>query len=126
MRLQRHSERGEVTETVIAVPILMVLILTIIQFGLWYHAVHVAEAAAQEGVRAARVSDGTADAGRDRAAAFMLANAPTLVTGATVTATRDDEQARVEVRAVLRPLVPGLDLPVSASAESPTERFRAP
>ena len=62
-----RDERGDETvEAVLAVPVLMFLIMTVIQFGLWYHASHTAEAAAQEGVRAARVEGGTEVDGRDR------------------------------------------------------------
>jgi Flp pilus assembly protein TadG len=127
VRTRSRSQRGEaVTEVVLVVPVLMVLVLAVIQFGLWFHAVHVAEAAAQEGVRAARVLDGTAEVGRQRAEAFMAANAPTLVPAASVTATRNTDWARVEVKGRVRALVPGLDLAVRSWAESPTERFRAP
>ena len=58
MNLPRRArgERGSATtELVIAMPALLLLIMSIIQFGLWYHASHVAKAAAQEGVRAARI-----------------------------------------------------------------------
>ena len=121
------GQRGEATtEMVLAVPVLMVLILTVIQFGLWYHAIHVAEAAAQEGVRTARVEGGTAEGGRSRASGFMTANAPQLVEGVTITAARDADRARVEVTGRLRSLVPGLALQVEGTAESPTERFRSP
>lgn len=108
----------------IAVPALMLLVLLVIQFGLWYHANNVAEAAAQEGVRAARVFDGSAADGQERAEGYMADNAPSLVGDHTVTARRTAEIARVEVNGKLAAIVPGLDLPVRAEAESPTERFR--
>jgi Flp pilus assembly protein TadG len=119
------DERGEsATEMVLAVPVLMLLVFLVIQFGLWYHANHVAEAAAQEGVRAARVVDGSAAAGQARAAEFMGEAAPSLVRGTVVVATRTDEQAAVEVTGELQSIVPGLRLPVRAEARSPVERFR--
>jgi Flp pilus assembly protein TadG len=125
MRQRLRRERGDATvEAVLAVPVLLVMILTIIQFALWYHASHTAKAAAHEGVRAARVEGGTATDGRARAADFMARAAPTLVDHVTVTASRDDDHTRVEVHGSLRSLIPGLQLPVTAEADSPVERFR--
>ncbi len=109
---------------VLAVPVLMLLVFLVIQFALWYHADNVAEAAAQEGVRAARALDGSADAGRGRAEAFIASSAPTMITEVSVLAERNRETARVEVTGTLRSIVPGLRLAVHAEAESPTERFR--
>lgn len=121
-----RGERGDATvEAVLAVPVLLLLIMTVIQFGLFYHASHTAEAAVQEGVRAARVEGGTAADGRDRAERFMHDAAPTLVNGVRVDAVRDTEVARVEVRGSVRAIVPGLHLSIHAEAESPVERFRA-
>ena len=122
----RRPERGDATvEIVLATPVLLLLIMTVIQFGLWYHASHVAQAAAQEGARAARIDTGTAEAGRTRAAEFMASAAPTLVDAVHVDASRDDDTARVEVTGAVRSLVPGLTLRVEGDAESPVERFRA-
>lgn len=126
MTRRRPNERGEATtEMVLIVPVLMLLVFTVIQFGLWYHANHVAEAAAQEGVRAARMEDGSAEAGQARAEAFMARNAGSLVERPSVSSLRTDDSARVEVEGTLRSLVPGLSLPIHALAESPVERFRA-
>ena len=126
MRAPLRSERGDATvEAVLATPVLLLLILTAIQFGLWYHAVHTAQAAAQEGVRAARVEGATALDGRLRAEGFMADAAPTLVDDVAVDATRDTETAHVEVRGTLHSLIPGFALPVHAEANSPIERFRA-
>lgn len=127
MSCRRRTERGDATvEAVLAVPVLLLLlIMTVIQFGLWYHASHTAEAAAQEGARAARVEGGTAADGQDRAERFMHDAAPTLVNDVRVDVIRDAEVARVEVRGSVRAIVPGLHLAVHAEAESPVERFRA-
>lgn len=121
-----RDERGDATvEAVLAVPVLLLLITIVIQFGLYYHAAHTAEAAAQEGARAARVEGAVAADGQQRAEAFMADAAPTLVDNVTVIATRDTETAHVEVRGTVQPIVPGLTLRVQADATSPVERFRA-
>ena len=120
------TERGDAAvEAVLATPVLLLLIMVVFQFGLWYHASHVAEAAAQEGTRAIRVDGGRADDGNARAEAFMTDAAPTLVEDVTITATRTLEAARVEVTGTVRSLIPGITLYVRGEAESPIERFRA-
>lgn len=126
MRHRLRDERGDAAiEAVLAVPVLLLMIVIVIQFGLWYHASHTVKAAAQEGVRSARIEDGSAAEGQVRAAQFVANAAPTLVEDVTVTASRDDETARVEVRGSVHSLVPGLNLSVHAEAQSPVERFRA-
>lgn len=125
-RPRHRGDRGSTTvELVIAVPVLLFMIMTIIQFGLWYHASHVAQAAAQEGVRAARVDTGTAEAGQARAVSFVVEAAPTLLVDVTVQADRTATTAHVQVNATVRSIIPGLSLPVHATADSPVESFRA-
>ena len=61
MTTRLRDERGDATiEAVLVVPVLLLMIMTVIQFGLWYHASHTLKAAAQEGVRASRIDGGTA------------------------------------------------------------------
>jgi len=120
-----RTERGSAaTEVVLLTPVLLFLVMLVVQFGLWYHAEHVAQAAAQEGVRSARLEGSTADAGRKRAVDFLAVSGPTIVQDATVTASRDAETATVEVRGHAVTVVPGFSLPVNAKATSPVERFR--
>ena len=55
-----RDERGSATaELVIATPLLLLLILGIVQFALWEHATHVAQAVAEQGLSAGRVQGGT-------------------------------------------------------------------
>jgi Flp pilus assembly protein TadG len=120
-----HRERGSATtEVVLLTPVLLFLVMLVIQFGLWYHAQHVAQAAAQEGVRSARLEGSTADAGRTRAVDFLTVAGPTIVQEPVVTAARDAETATVSVHGRAVTVVPGFSLAVEASATSPVERFR--
>ena len=126
MTRRLREERGDATvEAVLAVPVLLLLILLVIQFGLYYHASHTAEAAAQEGVRVARAEGASATDGQRRAEDFMADAAPTLVDDVTVIATREADVARVDVRGTVHSIVPGLNLTIHAEAQSPVERFRA-
>jgi Flp pilus assembly protein TadG len=121
----RRRERGGATvELVLTVPVLLLLIMLILQFGLYWHANHVAQAAAQEGVRAARMSDGSAETGRERAQAFVTSAAPTLLHNVDITASRDTQTAAVHVHATVQAVVPGLSLAVDVESRSPTEHFQ--
>jgi Flp pilus assembly protein TadG len=118
-------ERGAATtELVIATPLLLVLVLLVVQFALWQHATHIADAAAQEGTRAARLQGGTAHDGAARARDFLAQLGSTILVHTEITAGRDAEIARVEVRGQAVALVPGLHLPVRVASQGSVERFR--
>lgn len=126
MSLRRpRDERGDASiEVVIAVPVLLFMIMLVIQAGLWFHGSQLAEAAAQEGVQAGRVSTGSTAAAESRAREFLGRLSPTVAATAQVSAARGPEVTRVEVTGRVQQVVPGLDLTVSGAAEAPTERFR--
>ena len=125
--MRTRDERGEaVTETVVVVPALLLLIMIVIQFGLWYHAQHVVQAAAQEGVRAARAEGATAEEGAERALAFIAQVGGKSVKGAEVASERSEEGATVRVNGEAPAVVPGLGLGVRATAASPVEEFTGP
>lgn len=120
-----NPERGAVSaELVVATPLLLLLVLAIIQFALWQHAVHVADAAAQEGARSARLEGGSTAAGQARAEELLGRLGRTTVVEPQVTVRRDSERARVDVRGHAPSVLPFLRLPVLASSEGPLERFR--
>jgi hypothetical protein len=126
----RHrDQRGVATiEMAILFPVTLLIVFGIVQFGVWYHASDVARAAAQEGVRAARIEGGSAQAGADRATQVLDENAGSLIVDRRVEPSRDADVARVEVtgRCVRIVPIPFLQLPIRAVAESPVERFRPP
>lgn len=119
-----EAERGSATtEVVLLTPVLLFLIMAIIQFGLWFHAQHVAQAAADQGVRTARSNGSAVEEGRQRAEDFLDAAAPTLIGDPVVVARRESDIASVTVDGTAVALVPGLSLTVHAEATSPVERF---
>jgi len=125
MQRLRRPERGSAsTEAVLLTPVLLFLVMLVVQFGLWYHAENVVQAAAREGVRAARMEASTASAGRDRAVEFLAATGPTIIRQPVVKATRDGDKAVVSISGRAVNVVPGFSLPVSATATSKVERFR--
>lgn len=119
------GERGAVSaELVVATPLLLLLVLAVVQFALWQHAIHVAGAAAQEGARSARIEGGSAAAGQARAEELLGRLGRTTVLDSHVAVWRDSERARVEVHGYASAVLPFLRLPVQASSEGPLERFR--
>lgn len=126
MGFDHARDRGSATtEAVLVTPILLFLIMVVIQFGLWYHAQHVVRAASEQGVRAARVDQAEADAGADRAERFLADAGPRLVTEPAITVDRTTDTVTVSVSGRVVAVVPGLELPVRATARGAVERFRA-
>lgn len=111
------------TEAVLVAPVLILLIFTVIQFGLWYHASTVSRAAAQEGVRVARVVNGTAADGETTTRDFLAQTAGSTVQNPSVTVARSADVAEVTVHGTVTALVPGLNLGVTGHATAPVERF---
>jgi Flp pilus assembly protein TadG len=125
MHRSTGDERGSATtEVVLLVPVLLFLIMLVVQFGLWFHAQHVAQAAADEGARAAKVEGRTSADGAARANAFLNQAASELLDDRAVDANRTPELATVTVRGHVVAVVPGLHLAVRARATDPVERFR--
>lgn len=124
-RRLRGEEGDAITETVFLVPVLLLLIMVVVQFGLWYHAEHVAQAAAQEGVRAARAQGATSDDGKTRTEQFLAATGASIIDGPAIVATRNATQASVRVSGTVVAVIPGLRLDVHGEAASPTEEFQA-
>jgi Flp pilus assembly protein TadG len=123
-------QRGEggysVVEAAVIFPLLLFLLMTIFQVALWWHARHVAQAAAQEGSRAARAYHASAAAGQERAEDYLHALGSRLLPGAQVTVTRTATTVTVHVHGTVVGIVPGLRLAVDETSSSPVERYVPP
>lgn len=122
------STRGSVTlEIAILGPVLLLLIFTIIQVGLWSYARSLALAAAQEGVAAGRAygaPNGAAGASADR---FLAECAGDSLVDPVVHATRQDGDLVVRVTGRSLSVLPGVPgLAVGQSAQAPFEEFTTP
>ncbi|MGV8966600.1 MAG: TadE/TadG family type IV pilus assembly protein [Cellulomonas sp.] len=120
------AERGSVTiEVVVLFPVLLVMVIAIVQYGLWFHARSLALAAAQLGVTAARTYTAEPAAGTQAATAFLDIHATDTLTDVTITATTPGAgQVGVEVSGRALSLLPGVPGPtVTQSAAGPVERF---
>ncbi|GLY71376.1 TadE/TadG family type IV pilus assembly protein [Amycolatopsis taiwanensis] len=122
-RLLRGDHGAASVELVIATPLLLLMLLAIVQFALWSHATHIAQAAASQGLAATRAQNGTAAAGNASAQQMLdrLARGP--LTGASVSADRTSTSASIRISGTATPVIPFLHLPVHAEAAGPVERF---
>lgn len=119
-----QDDRGAASaDLVLFTPLLLLVLLTLVQFVLWSHATHIAQAAASQGLAVTRAQNGTAAAGTASAQQLLdqLARGP--LTGASVNAERTTESASVRITGTARAVVPFLRLPIHAEAAGPVERF---
>jgi Flp pilus assembly protein TadG len=122
MRQRLRDERGMSTvQVAILFPAVLIWLMLIVQYGLWWHAKQVANAAASEGVEAAQVG-GASESDGEAAVAKYLAEAGNL-DNVTVTVDRQAEVVIVEVRGEAPQLVPGISWSVAARSTEPVERF---
>lgn len=127
-RVRGRDERGSgVLQLVVVFPVVLLLIFGVVQGALYYHARDVALAAAQQGLAAARVEDGSAAAGGARARAFLARAGDGLLVEVSVSPARTAVAASVTVRGRSLSLAPGLPgMSVSQTAAGTVERLTAP
>ena len=114
-----------IVELVIVFPALLLLVMMTIEFGIWMHARHLAQAAADDGLARAQQLGGTAAQGQTEAQAQLAFLAGTMLTGSRVTATRDTTTASITVDATSVSVVPFFTLTVHERVSGPVERFVA-
>lgn len=126
-RRQLRGDRGfgSVEFAVLAV-VVLALIFTAIQVGLYYHARKVAQSAARQGAEAGRQFGASEGDGVAQAQTF-LARFGGSVQGASVSSAGSTaEEIRITVRGSVATLVPGLTLDVVQHADAPIERWTNP
>lgn len=106
-------------------PVLLLLVFGVVQAGLWFYARSLALAAAQEGVGVGRAYGSTAQAGVERAEGFLRRSAGDSLHTVRVSAQGSTtEQVRITVSGRSLSVLPGVSgIPVSQSAQGPTETF---
>ncbi|MEU6511000.1 TadE/TadG family type IV pilus assembly protein [Streptomyces sp. NPDC046942] len=124
-RLRDDRGNGSVEVAVLAVVVLM-LVFTIIQVGLYYHARKVAQSAARQGVDTGRRFGSSPGDGVAQAQDF-LGKFGGSVRGAAVSSVGSTaEELHITVTGHVATLVPGLELTVSQDAHGPLERWTNP
>jgi Flp pilus assembly protein TadG len=126
-RSQVRDERGAVAaELVVATPFLLLMIMTVIQFALWQHAEHVAEAVAQQGLAVGRLQGESAEAGQSEAQSVLDQLGSGVLVGPKITATRTAATTTIVVTGHAVSAVGLFSLPVKAIAIGPTEAYTDP
>lgn len=114
-------------ELAVLAPVALVLLLGVLQAGLWLHTRSLCTHAAQQGTNAAATVTGNAAAGEQAATAF-LTRSPTAATNPEVSVRAGAADVTVQVTATA-PLVlpiPGLQIPVEGLSHAGKERFTTP
>jgi Flp pilus assembly protein TadG len=122
-RILRDDRGAASADLVLFTPLLLLALLTIVQFVLWSHATHIAQAAASQGLAVTRAQNGTTAEGTASARHLLeqLAHGP--LTDASVSAERTTESAAVRISGTAKAVVPFLRLPIHAEAAGPVERL---
>lgn len=118
-----RSERGEVTTTVLVVPVAMLLIFVVVQAALVFHAQALVDAAAQDGAQAGQGLSGTEAAVHSAVQSVIGASAGNLLSNVDVSVQADPSRLSVTVQANVTSLIPGYGFTVSSIAAGPREVF---
>jgi Flp pilus assembly protein TadG len=112
-------------EMVIATPLLMLIILLAVQFGIWAHATHIAQATAAEALAAARVRGGTDAAGRQRAQQVLTQIGSPVLASPDIAISRTAAAVTVHITGTAERVLPlpGVALPVAVTVTGPIERL---
>lgn len=119
---RRFADDGMTTSQVaILFPAVLMWLMLIVQYGLWWHAKQVANAAAAEAVAASQITGGTEADGEAAAQGFLdqSGNLDDIV----IVVTRTPGVVTAEVTGAAPQLVPGFDWMVTSRAHAPVERF---
>ncbi|WP_245852737.1 TadE/TadG family type IV pilus assembly protein [Blastococcus aggregatus] len=124
VRRRLSGERGAASvELAVTFPVVLLLVMTLIQAALWFHARSIALGAAQEGAREGRVQPASIVRAESAAAGFLEQTASDLLTDRTVTVADSPTSIEVTVTGTSLSLFPGLSgWSVTQSAIGPVER----
>jgi Flp pilus assembly protein TadG len=123
-RLRAEGDGGAAAaEFVIAVPLLMFMLLFVPQAAVWYHATHIAQAAANRALDAAAANGGSAARGQTAGEETLTALGRGVLHDTHVTVTRTATDVRVDIEGTAETVVPGVRWRVHATAAGPVERF---
>lgn len=109
-------------EVAVLLPLMMLLLMAVVQTGIWFHTRAVMTTAAHKAADAARVDGGTAADG-EQAADDFLSNAGAL-RDQNVEVDRGPDTATVSISGQVVSLIFGAPLGISVTVEAPIEQQR--
>ena len=118
----RNDSGAVAVEFALAVPMIVLILLTLTQVFSWGMGYLAAQAAADHALQTTRVVGGTPDAGTADATALLDQFGGTFIVDGAVTVVRGPEVTRVTVSGSAH----GLPLPIDVTVEAPTERYTTP
>jgi Flp pilus assembly protein TadG len=122
-----RDERGSVSaELVVATPLLLLLIMSVVQFAIWEHATHVADAVAQQGLSVGRLQGETAAAGQAEAQNVLDQLGSGVLVNSHISANKTAATTTIVVTGRAQSIVGLFSLPVKATATGPTEGYTNP
>jgi hypothetical protein len=118
------AEGGSVAaQTVVAIPLLIMLPMLIVQVALWAFAAHTAQAAASQALDAARVLSGTSRTGQAEANQILNQLTSGTLHNVHILVQRTARTVSVTITGTTETIVPGMHLSVHAHASGPVEIF---
>ncbi|GHH32155.1 TadE family protein [Lentzea cavernae] len=118
-----HDRGSASAQIVIVLPVAFLAFFLIVQFAMWSHATHIAQAAASHGLSAVRAHNGSPTAGTASARSVLADLGSGPLRDADVHCERGSETALVQISGTAKQVVPFLSLRVHAEAAGPVERF---
>lgn len=100
---------------------MVMILLAVVQIGVYFHLRAVAQTAARHGLDEARVAEGSPAEGIAAANAFLDQSGGG-IENRSVTANRTDTEASVRVAGKVVTILPGLDLTIEVEVQAPVER----
>lgn len=117
----RRDDGMTTSQVAILFPIFLFWLMLIVQYGLWWHAKQVANAAASEATDAAKIQTATSNDGSAAAQDYLDQSGN--LSNITIEVDRLPATVTVEIRGDAPQLVPGIAWSVIARSEAPVERF---
>ncbi|HET7489297.1 MAG TPA: TadE/TadG family type IV pilus assembly protein [Acidimicrobiales bacterium] len=122
MNRRRGEEGLSSTALAVVMPVILVWIMLVVQYGLWAHARQVAEAAADQGAGAGALPGADPTAAADAAVRSFLAGAGPL-DDLAVAVEPGPDSLTVRVSGQAPRLVPGFAWDVQAVSQAPLEQY---
>jgi len=119
----RPDAGGATAELVIAMPLLLLIVMFVVQAGVWMHATHIAQAAATRAANSAAAYQASAAAGQSAGSETLAAIGSGVLKNPSVSVTRTATEVRVEIVGTAATVVPGITWTVRAVVVRPVERF---
>ena len=124
-RHDRHGEDGAATTALVLIlPVVLLTLMVIVQLALAFHARQVVTAAAQDAALAATAQGAAPDTADVTARHVLDAAGRGLLHEPTVAVTADADRVHVTVSGTVASVMPGLELTVTGTSDSPVERLR--